>query len=216
MSCRVIQELLDGDDRYEVASVEVLEEHLKGQLERGTYDLDANLAILKLYLLFPGETKGDVLEAILLKALMAFPAADFSLCMYQIPEKHHASVAKVVELAQQLEMAKFKNFWKLAAETKRLSEVTGWQSAVIDFAVGVVAATYRSIKVDELAEILNIFAGDVEKLIKEKGWSRSKEDKDVVVVSTETFISKKPVLVKEPTHMTLDQYRSMVTASSAA
>merc|ERR1712060_574630 len=117
-----------------------------------------NLAVLKLYLLYPEESKVEMMESILLKALLAFPAADFSLCMYQIPERYHGDTGElrdVVKLAQQLEMAKFKGFWKMAAESELLSPVTGWQTSVRGFIAGVVAATYRSIRSDELCELLN-------------------------------------------------------------
>mmetsp|Transcript_21481 Transcript_21481/g.54869 ORF Transcript_21481/g.54869 Transcript_21481/m.54869 type:complete len:219 (+) Transcript_21481:68-724(+) len=208
-----IEDLLNSDDRYEVSSLEVLESFLDEQMKNGTYFLDANLAILKLYLLYPKETKEEVLKNILLKALMAFPAPDFSLCMYQIPEKYHASVKDVIDLAQQLEMAKFKTFWKLAAETKLLKDMKDWEAAVHTFIAGVVSATYRSIKSDELLEILSMSAPDLEKLMKANGWTRSKEDKSVVIVNTETFKPKKQE-VKEPANMTLEQYTKMFVASS--
>merc|ERR1712118_313388 len=84
-----------------------LEAYLHKQLSEATYDLDANLAILKLYLLYPDKAQVSVYEGILVKALMAFPATDFALCMYQIPEKHHAALKRVDQLSQHLEMAKF-------------------------------------------------------------------------------------------------------------
>mmetsp|Transcript_80132 Transcript_80132/g.201608 ORF Transcript_80132/g.201608 Transcript_80132/m.201608 type:complete len:216 (+) Transcript_80132:73-720(+) len=215
MSPPDLEEMLSGDGRYEVSSLPKLEEFLQEQLSKGTYDLDVNLAILKLYLLFPDECKVEVMEGILLKALLAFPAADFSLCMYQIPEKYHQSFREVVQLAQQLEMAKFKSFWKMAAETEILNQVTGWRASVQKFIAGVVSATCRSIRSDELLELLDIKQPDLDKLVKERGWNRSKEDKQIIIVNTASFESKK-VVVKEATNMTLDQYRSFFLASNAA
>mmetsp|Transcript_1142 Transcript_1142/g.2210 ORF Transcript_1142/g.2210 Transcript_1142/m.2210 type:complete len:82 (+) Transcript_1142:106-351(+) len=81
MSPPQIEEIINGEKRYEQSSIEVLNAHLKEQLQKGTYDLDANLALLKLYLLFPDSADVDMMEGILLKALMAFPATDFSLCL---------------------------------------------------------------------------------------------------------------------------------------
>merc|ERR1719444_505047 len=199
-----MEELLSGDGRYEASSLPKLEGYVQEQLSKGTYDLDVNLATLKLYLLYPDESKVEIMEAILLKALLAFPAADFSLCMYQIPEKYHQNVR---------EMAKFKAFWKMAAETDMLNQVTGWRAAVQQFVAGVVSATCRSIRSDELLELLDIKQADLDKLIKERGWNRSKEDKQMIIVSTASFESKR-VVVKEATNMTLDQYRSFFLASN--
>merc|ERR1740117_2007694 len=53
--------------------------------------------------MFPEEMSPEVIENVLLKALMAFPATDFSLCMYQIPEKYRKSSKEVIQLAQWLE-----------------------------------------------------------------------------------------------------------------
>merc|ERR1712187_368587 len=162
------------------------------------------------YLLYPEEATVKVIEGILLKAL---PAADFSLCMYQIPERYKDDLSDVVKLAQQLEMAKFKGFWKMAGESELLSQVTGWQNAVRGFIAGVVAATYRSIRSDELCELLNFTKPDLEKLTKERGWTKSKEDKERIIVNTASFESKKVKVKKEPTNMTLDQYRTLFSAS---
>mmetsp|Transcript_16881 Transcript_16881/g.34439 ORF Transcript_16881/g.34439 Transcript_16881/m.34439 type:complete len:218 (-) Transcript_16881:206-859(-) len=217
MSPPQIQEILDGEKRYESSSIEVLQEHLKEQLQKGTYDVDANLALLKLYLLFPDSADVDMMEGILLKALMALPATDFSLCMYQIPEKHHQSLRDVVHLAQQLQMAKLKAFWKEAADVKVLSQAQGWEKAVRTFVMGVVASTYRSIKVEQLSELLNLPAGpELEGVIKEQAWTRSEEDKDIVVVSTKSFEGPVSVEPKPPTIMSLEQYRTLFQAASGA
>merc|ERR1712228_649636 len=103
-------------------------------------------------------------------------ATDFSLCMYQIPEKYHKNLEGVVNLAQQLEMAKFKNFWKeTESVTFDLESVHDWRGAVRNFIAGVVSSTYRSIKIDQLAELLNLPVDDMPPVIKERGWRLSKE-----------------------------------------
>eukprot|EP00932_Pfiesteria_piscicida_P017590 SRR837773.4469.p3 GENE.SRR837773.4469~~SRR837773.4469.p3 ORF type:complete len:228 (-),score=123.23 SRR837773.4469:86-736(-) len=215
MSPPHIEDLLNGDDRYDVTSLEVLEAHLQEQIDGGSYDLDANLAILKLYLLYVDETKVEVYRDVLLKALLAFPAPDFSLCMYQIPERYHEQLEEVVDLARQLEMATFKTFWTKAATCKRLSEIKGWQAAVQKFIGGVISATCRSIKADEVQELLSVSGGELDKIIKANGWERSKEDKSVLIVNTETFKTKK-VEPTGPRNMTLPQYMNLVAASNFA
>merc|ERR1719191_1245278 len=165
MSPSHIEQLLSGGGRYDIDILPQLEEYLQEQLDKATYDLEANLAILKLYLLYPEEAKVRVYEGILVKALTAFPATDFALCMYQIPEKHHAQLKYPISLSQHLEMAKFKAFWKAAEEQATAvkeaenSEVGGisrakkWQEAIREFVCGVVSSTYRSIRGEQLAEL---------------------------------------------------------------
>merc|ERR1711865_337292 len=98
----------------------------------------------------------------------AFPATDFSLCMYQIPEKCRGNLKEVIQLAKSLEMAKFRTFWKDAAEMEVLKKAVGWETAVRGFIAGVVAATYRSIKEETLGELLTLPASDLDALIKEQ------------------------------------------------
>lgn len=186
------------------------------QLAQNTYDPDANLAILKLYLLYPEHAKVEVIELILVKALMAFPATDFSMCLFQIQEKFQQQLeGGVIKLSQQLEMAKFKNFWSECEQVEALKKAVGWEDAVRRFIAGVVQATYRSIHISQLAVLLNLPASDLEGIIQERAWTRSKEDKDLVTVNTASFES---VRVEKPanTTMSLDQYRTLFMAASSA
>eukprot|EP00747_Dinoflagellata_sp_TGD_P164613 gnl/TRDRNA2_/TRDRNA2_184777_c0_seq1.p1 gnl/TRDRNA2_/TRDRNA2_184777_c0~~gnl/TRDRNA2_/TRDRNA2_184777_c0_seq1.p1 ORF type:complete len:220 (-),score=62.61 gnl/TRDRNA2_/TRDRNA2_184777_c0_seq1:55-714(-) len=217
MSPPEVEELLRGGGRYDPTILPQLEAHLKDQLEKGTYDLEANLAILKLYLLQPDETKVEIIEGILLKALMAFPATDFSLCMFQIPQKYHTNLRDPVKLAQQLEMAKFKAFWKEAESVEILATAKGWETAVRTFIAGVVSATYRSSRKAELAELMNLAVKEVEPVIKQNGWTQSKEDKEIIIVSTATFESQRIEAAKAQsgnTKMSLENYKSLYMAAS--
>lgn len=219
---------MSGDGRYDVEILPQLEKYLDEQLEKATYDLEANLAILKLYLLYPDHAKAAVYEGILVKALMAFPATDFSLCMYQIPEKHHGALKKIEQLSQNLEMAKFKAFWKTAEEQINaakeadstegagISRAKGWQDAVRKFVCGVVNSTYRSIRKDQLAALLNMEVKAVDPVIKENKWTQSKEDKEVIIVrENASFETAKPES-KATTTMSLDMYRQLFMASTGA
>jgi len=229
MSPSAIETLLSGGGRYDLDILPQLETYLEEQLEKATYDLDANLAILKLYLLYPAEAKIRVYEGILVKALCAFPATDFALCMYQIPEKHHAQLKDPVKLSQHLEMAKFKLFWKTAeeqvaaskeaggSEAQGISRAKNWQDAIRIFVCGVVTSTYRSIKCDQLAELLNIKVADLAPVIKANSWVKSKEDKDVIIVRENASFEKARVEPKaNETGMSLDMYRQLFMASSGA
>eukprot|EP00930_Biecheleria_cincta_P030058 TRINITY_DN2085_c0_g2_i1.p2 TRINITY_DN2085_c0_g2~~TRINITY_DN2085_c0_g2_i1.p2 ORF type:complete len:219 (-),score=59.91 TRINITY_DN2085_c0_g2_i1:140-796(-) len=218
MSSPEIQHILKGGGGYSTEIVEILEKHLQKQLADDTFDSEANLALLKLYLLHPSLTSLEAIEGILLKAIMAFPATHFSLCMFQIPEKYHAELKPVISLAQQLEMARFKTFWKDSESVKALSRAKGWQEKVRDFISGVVSNMYRSIRSEQLLELLNLKENpkELDARIKKQGWSRSEEDKEVIVVNTASFESARVEAAQGPTHMTLEQYKSLFHAASAA
>jgi translation initiation factor 3 subunit K len=220
MSSPQIKTLLQGVGRYDINILPDLQAHLEEQLKTGTYDIDANLALLKLFLLHPQEqskeTRIEIMERVLLKSLMAYPAADFSLCMYQIPLMYHNHLKDVLNLAQWLELAKFTKFWKDAETVETLKQAVGWQTAVRNFIAGVISSTYRSIKVDQLAELLNLPAADMEPIINERGWTRSKDDKQVVVVNTAGFVTVRPEPKAASTTMSLEQYRTLYMASTGA
>merc|ERR1719343_935768 len=140
MSPPEIQALLEFTSRYDPNILPDLVRYLEKQFKDGSYDPDANLAILKLYSLFPDEADVAIMERILIKALMAYPDTDFSLCMFQIHEKYHPQLKDMVQLAQQLEMAKFSKFWKDAEAMEQLKPAKGWKQAVRSFIAGVVSA----------------------------------------------------------------------------
>merc|ERR1719428_1651061 len=105
-----------------------------------------------------------------------------------IPEKcqKEDSLKAVVNLAQQLEMAKFKTFWKEAESVESLGQAVGWQKAVRGFIAGVISATYRSIRKEQVIDLLNLPANEFEAMTKELGWV---SDKDVVIVNSASFES---------------------------
>eukprot|EP00928_Gymnodinium_smaydae_P059896 TRINITY_DN43372_c0_g1_i1.p2 TRINITY_DN43372_c0_g1~~TRINITY_DN43372_c0_g1_i1.p2 ORF type:complete len:216 (+),score=72.96 TRINITY_DN43372_c0_g1_i1:129-776(+) len=215
MSPSDIAAKLHFSSRYDLNILPDLIAHLDRQFQDGSYDADANMAILKLYSLFPEEADASVMERILVKALMSYPETDFSLCMFQIHEKYHSQLKELTQLAQQLEMAKFSKFWKDAEAVEQLNKAKGWKEAVRNFIIGVVSATYRSVKCDQLMELLNMSKSELDALVKAQKWERSKEDANVVVVNKASFASVK-VETKTNTNMSLDQYRTLFMAATSA
>ena len=75
-----IESSLQGIDRYNPDNIPVLEEYVQKQIEENKYNLDANLALLKLYQFNPNHFQTLVTAHILLKALTNLPHSDFLLC----------------------------------------------------------------------------------------------------------------------------------------
>jgi len=59
------------------------------QIKQGTYNLEANLALLRFYLIQPGSIDLKVLAKVLLLSLMQLPSSDFKVCLHLIPERLH-------------------------------------------------------------------------------------------------------------------------------
>jgi len=57
------------------------------QVKNGTYDLDANLALLRHYNFAPEGAKMGVVAHILIKAMMRLPEPDFSQLLHLVPER---------------------------------------------------------------------------------------------------------------------------------
>ncbi|PWN45055.1 ARM repeat-containing protein [Ceraceosorus guamensis] len=81
-----INQIISGVDRYNPQNLAVLNEYLQQQLDEGTYDCLANLAILKLFQFNPADFDYGVAVSILAKALTAAPRTDFSLCLALLGE----------------------------------------------------------------------------------------------------------------------------------
>ena len=70
------------------------------QVANGTYDRDANLALLRLYNFEPEMVHGQTLANVLLLALMRLPEVDFSLLLHLIPSSIQVTGGSVQTLMQ--------------------------------------------------------------------------------------------------------------------
>lgn len=66
--------------RYNPENIATLERYVELQARENTYDLEANLALLKLYQFNPGTYQNTYACQILIKALTNLPHTDFVLC----------------------------------------------------------------------------------------------------------------------------------------
>ncbi|SAM07987.1 hypothetical protein [Absidia glauca] len=151
-----IQTLIDGVERYNPENVTVLEQYLDTQCQSGSYDLMANLAILKVYQFNPTEAKEPVIINILAKALTAVPAPDFNLCLYLLSERS-AQVDQLTTLQQLLEQSNYVKFWETyndATYQKLTSKVVGFEDAIRQLIARVVTMSHQSINLPVLQSYL--------------------------------------------------------------
>lgn len=192
--------LLKGIDRYNPENLPTLEHYVQMQAFEQTYNLDANLAVLKLYQFNPSMFKETVTCQILLKALMNLPHTDLILCKCLIIEQHQSfeNVNKVIELSNLLETCEFQQFWQELDKCSELIEgITGFRESIKKFIASVLKVTYQNIGRSLLKEYLNddtIEDLEITKFCAENGWKM--EDDHVYINSQEAHIKSKNISEK--------------------
>ncbi|CAL5375639.1 unnamed protein product [Camellia sinensis] len=154
-----------------------LENYVNEQVSSQTYSLDANLCLLRLYQFEPERMSTQIVARILVKALMAMPAPDFSLCLFLIPERvqMEEQFKTLIVLSHYLETARFRQFWDEAAKSRHLVEVVpGFEQAVQAYAIHVLSLTYQKVPRSILAEAINIEGLSLDKFLEHQvvncGW----------------------------------------------
>merc|ERR1711994_562091 len=104
-----IREMGKGIERYNPENIKTLEHYVDLQARERGYDLEANLALLKLYQFNPNYYQTQVIVQILMKALSNLPHTDFVLCKCLISQEalEEPDIKTVLYLADLLEMCQF-------------------------------------------------------------------------------------------------------------
>nr|XP_045379340.1 eukaryotic translation initiation factor 3 subunit K isoform X1 [Camelus bactrianus] len=152
-----VGKLLKGIDRYNPENLATLERYVETQAKENAYDLEANLAVLKLYQFNPAFFQTTVTAQILLKALTNLPHTDFTLCKCMIDQAHQEErpIRQILYLGDLLETCHFQAFWQALDENMDLLEgIAGFEDSVRKFICHVVGITYQHIDRWLLAEML--------------------------------------------------------------
>ncbi|CAA3009436.1 eukaryotic translation initiation factor 3 subunit K [Olea europaea subsp. europaea] len=167
-----------------------LENYVNEQVSSQTYSLSANLCLLRLYQFEPERMSTQIVARILIKALMAMPAPDFSLCLFLIPERvqMEEQFKTLIVLSHYLETARFRQFWDEAAKSRHIVDaVPGFEQAVQAYAIHVLQLTYQRVPRSVLAEAINIEGPSLDKFIEHhvtnSGWDMEKsQDKGQLII----------------------------------
>ncbi|XP_005091207.1 eukaryotic translation initiation factor 3 subunit K [Aplysia californica] len=194
-----VASLLKGIDRYNPENLQTLERYVAMQASENTYDLEANLAVLKLYQFNPSMYQTGVTATVLLKALTNLPNSDFILCkcLIETGRLGEEPVAKVLKLAEFLETAHFQDFWlALMEDPDLLIGILGFEDSIRKFVCHVVASTYQTIRKDKLRILLgNISDAQTSQWISKYGW-REQQDGYVFVTTQDENIKTKNITEK--------------------
>lgn len=145
-----------------------LESFVNEQASSDKYSLDANLCLLRLYQFEPERMSIQIVARILIKALMAMPAQDFSLCLFLIPEQVQLQeqFKTLIILSHYLETAKFRQFWEEVSKNRSILDVVpGFDQAIQRYAVHVLSLTYQKVPRSVLAEAVNIEGPVLDKFV---------------------------------------------------
>ena len=89
---------------------------------------------------------------------MNLPSTDMVLCLYLLPDEVRAKepIASLVRYSELLETAKFVEFWEAAnlGGNELLDGVPGFDEAIREYMVGVLAITYQKIESAVFQELL--------------------------------------------------------------
>jgi len=183
---------LDSVERYNSSNLPKFQRYVELQVAENFYDLEANLAILKLYQFFPNLYDPEIVCWILLKAITNLPHSDFVLCRCllgaaQLEDLH---IRRIVYLANLLEVCQFKKFWEeKKGDEQLLSQIVGFDDSIKKFISHVVNITYQTIEGSALKELFGgIPDAELKSWIAKNGW---KEDQNGMV-----FISNQEDLIK--------------------
>ncbi len=169
------------------------------QARENVYDLEANLAVLKLYQFNPSFFQTSVTATILLKSLTNLPHTDFTLCKCLIDavKLEEEPLIRIIELADLLETCNFKQFWvQIDNYSELIMGIKGFEDSIRKFICHVVAITYQTIHKSVLAELLgNVHEAQVQQWINKYGWRESMNG-DVFVTNQEDSVKTKNITEK--------------------
>ncbi|XP_043810469.1 eukaryotic translation initiation factor 3 subunit K isoform X2 [Manihot esculenta] len=125
----------------------------------------------------PERMSTQIVARILVKALMAMPAPDFSLCLFLIPERvqMEEKFKTLMVLSHYLETGRFRQFWDEAAKSRNIVEaVPGFEQAIQSYAIHLLSLTYQKVPRSVLAEAINIEGLSLDKFLEQQmtncGW----------------------------------------------
>ncbi|XP_047002495.1 eukaryotic translation initiation factor 3 subunit K [Schistocerca americana] len=184
---QTVGDMLKGVDRYNPENLPTLERYVEIQSRENAYDLEANLAVLKLYQLNPYTYNPDITCQILLKALTNFPHTDFILCKCLLNSKQlmQSPLSEIMRLADILECCDFQRFWhQVLNEPEITSRITGFNDSIRKFVCHVVGITFQTIDKKMLSQLLGgVDETTLMQWVKKYGWKE--EDKDTIFIANQ-------------------------------
>lgn len=188
---------LKGIERYNPHNIETLERFVDMQVDENGYDLEANLALLKLYQFNPTMLNLEYVCKVLLKTLANLPHSDFLLCksLLSLEILDDPTVKQIQSMADMLESCNFKEFWEKnrTVEFAKLTRaISGFEDSMRKFVCHVISTTYQRIPEERLAELLGLQDENLlNQWIKKNGWNTDEANYVTITNQDESIKTKK-------------------------
>ncbi|UIZ26081.1 hypothetical protein KXD40_001627 [Peronospora effusa] len=170
------QQLLEvhhGRGFYEEIHVKILETYLTEQMQNSFVDIDANLALLKLYQLYPSTSNVENVANILIKGVMTLPSTFFTGASTMIPEStsEDVNVKAALETGFLLQSCLFEDFWKM--DLTVANKVQGFVESVRAYILTAISRSHSVISIDVLKAKLNVSDEEVAEIVAAEKWTLS-------------------------------------------
>eukprot|EP00916_Digyalum_oweni_P021364 GHVL01035486.1.p1 GENE.GHVL01035486.1~~GHVL01035486.1.p1 ORF type:complete len:208 (-),score=39.22 GHVL01035486.1:67-690(-) len=202
-------EILNSEKKFDRESLPILIEHLNEQISNKTYNLESNLAILKLYSLYPADLDEKIIKNILIKCIMH---SDALVCRYMIPLKiqQGSTLAPIINMCQLLEMTKFLEFWEYKEGLEAAEAVPDFTKKIRNSICSVIGITYYTLPLELFSQLVNLPDPKLTKnLCEEQGWRV--EGSTVIVRDREEQEADK----KNEPILTIAQLQKVISTSHA-
>lgn len=168
---QLLQSVHNNRGFCEMDNVKMLERYLIEQLQNKTVDIDANLALLKLYQIYPATASAEKVVKVLVKGIMAMPSTFFNGASSMISEniREDANVATMLRTGFMLQSCLFEEFWK--EEVSLAEEVPGFLESVRAYIVTAIGHSHSVISMDVFMAKLNVSEKEVAKIAAAEKWT---------------------------------------------
>ncbi|KAG7385704.1 Eukaryotic translation initiation factor 3 subunit K [Phytophthora pseudosyringae] len=166
-----LQAVHNGRGFCEEANVKVLETYLAEQVQSKTVDIDANVALLKLYQVYPATVNAEKVATILVKGIMTLPSTFFTGASTMVPEsiREDANVTAALHTGFMLQSCLFEDFWK--EDAPFAEKVPGFLESVRAYIVTAISRSHSAISMDVVKAKLNVSDKEVADIVAAEKWT---------------------------------------------
>lgn len=160
--------------KYSEEQLTQLENNVEAQSNNSSlYDFENNLALLRLYQVFPKKSNVTHIRIILAKALMNLPETDFMLCTYLLDQttQNKPEVAALLKLSEHIENAEFEKFWSEDTAQTLSESLPGFKEALTTYIGDVIGWTFRSTSKAAVTSALHLDDSEFARFAEKRSWT---------------------------------------------
>mmetsp|Transcript_13861 Transcript_13861/g.20980 ORF Transcript_13861/g.20980 Transcript_13861/m.20980 type:complete len:229 (+) Transcript_13861:48-734(+) len=151
-------------DKFDEKLIEPLETYVKEKQELD--DIEAVVALFKLYSFYPEKENKTIIETTQLKALQCLPKQHYTVLTCILNTKTE-KLKKIQEMADALETCQFKKFWEIREKEKKdinemINEKT-FDANIRTFIMNTIKNTYQTMETKTLKEMMG--TEDIENIL---------------------------------------------------